>query len=95
MDHEVNKYIHGFTNGIESSTPIPLTLKELKVDKIILSWIFTTLSDPLQARLVVARPKSAKEAWDLITDLVKDNKIPRTAALKVELRSIKLGDLTM
>ncbi|GJY75360.1 ribonuclease H-like domain-containing protein [Tanacetum coccineum] len=57
--------------------------------------IVMRLTNPLQARLVVARPKSAKEAWDLITDIVKDNKIPRTAALKVELRSIKLGDLTM
>ncbi|GKD27623.1 ribonuclease H-like domain-containing protein [Tanacetum coccineum] len=61
----------------------------------MLSWIFTTLSDSLQARLVVARPKSANEAWDLITGIVKDNKRPRTNALKAELRSIKLGDLSM
>ncbi|GKE15305.1 hybrid signal transduction histidine kinase M, partial [Tanacetum coccineum] len=77
------------------SAPAPLTPEELKVDKIVLSWIFTTLSDPLQARLVVARPKSAKEAGDLIFDIVKDNKRPRTNALKVELRSIKLSDQSM
>ncbi|GJR09421.1 ribonuclease H-like domain-containing protein [Tanacetum coccineum] len=47
------------------------------------------------ARLVVERPKSAKEAWDLITNIVKDNKRSRTNALKAELRSIKLGDLSM
>ncbi|GKF93251.1 hypothetical protein Tco_0279970, partial [Tanacetum coccineum] len=41
-------------------------------------------------RLVVARPKSAKETWDLITDIVKDNKRSRTSALKAELRLIKL-----
>ncbi|GKC42349.1 ribonuclease H-like domain-containing protein [Tanacetum coccineum] len=40
-------------------------------------------------------PKSAKETWDLITDIVKDNKWSRTSALKAELRLIKLGDLSM
>nr|GEY88441.1 ribonuclease H-like domain-containing protein [Tanacetum cinerariifolium] len=54
-----------------------------------------TLSDPLQAQLVVARPKSAKEAWGLISDIVKDNKRSRTNALKAELRSIKLVDQSM
>ncbi|GJV62706.1 ribonuclease H-like domain-containing protein [Tanacetum coccineum] len=47
------------------------------------------------ARLVVARPKSAKEAWGLISDIVKDNKRSHTNTLKVELRSIKLGDQSM
>ncbi|GKC78089.1 hybrid signal transduction histidine kinase M [Tanacetum coccineum] len=93
--YKVNTYIHGLNNETESSTLIPLTPEELKVDKIVLSWIFTTLSDTLQARLVVAHPKSAKEAWDLITAIVKDNKWSRTMTLKVELRSIKLGDLSM
>ncbi|GJW42347.1 hypothetical protein Tco_0071146 [Tanacetum coccineum] len=77
------------------STSTPFTLEELKFDKIVLSWIFSTLSDPLQARLVVERPKTTKEAWDLISDIVKDNKRLRTNALKAELRSIKLGDLSM
>ncbi|GJR33244.1 ribonuclease H-like domain-containing protein [Tanacetum coccineum] len=67
----------------------------LKVDNIVLYGFFTTLSDPLQARLVVGRPKSAKEAWDLISNIVKDNKRSRTNALKAELRSIKLGDQSM
>nr|GEZ97729.1 hybrid signal transduction histidine kinase M [Tanacetum cinerariifolium] len=77
------------------SNPPTLTPEELKVDKIILSWIFLTLSDTLQQRLVVERLKSTKEAGDLITDIVKDNKRSRTSALKVELRSITLGDLSM
>ncbi|GJR33245.1 ribonuclease H-like domain-containing protein [Tanacetum coccineum] len=92
--YEVSKYIHGSTDE-SSSNPTPLTPEELKVDKIVLSWIFTTLSDPLQARLVVGRPKSAKEAWDLISNIVKDNKRSRTNALKAKLRSIKLGDQSM
>ncbi|GJR97776.1 ribonuclease H-like domain-containing protein [Tanacetum coccineum] len=74
---------------------IGFIIKQKKVDKIILSWIFTTLSDSLQKRLVIARPNSAKEAWDFIGDLVKENKRTRTSILKTELRSIKLGDLSM
>ncbi|GKB01181.1 hybrid signal transduction histidine kinase M [Tanacetum coccineum] len=93
--YEVNKYVHGSNNETESSTPTPLTPEELKVDKLVLSWIFTTLLDTLQARLVVTRSKSAKEAWGLISNIVKDNKRSRTNALKEELRSIKLGDQSM
>nr|GEX85893.1 ribonuclease H-like domain-containing protein [Tanacetum cinerariifolium] len=93
--YEVDKYIHSSTNETTSSTLAPLTWEELKVDKIVLSWILTTISDALQARLVMARSKSAKEAWTLISDIVEDNKRSRTNALKTELRSIKLGDQTM
>nr|GEU50714.1 hybrid signal transduction histidine kinase M [Tanacetum cinerariifolium] len=93
--YDVAKYIHGVTNDIGSNALAPLTPEELKVDKIVLSWIFTTLSDPLQARLVVARPKSAKEAWDLISNIVKDNKRSRTNSLKAKLRTCKLGDQSM
>ncbi|GJY77602.1 ribonuclease H-like domain-containing protein [Tanacetum coccineum] len=53
------------------------------------------LSDDLQARLVVKHPRSTKAAWDLLTEIVKDNKRSRTIALKAELRSLKLGDLSM
>nr|GEW77549.1 putative reverse transcriptase, RNA-dependent DNA polymerase, Gag-polypeptide of LTR copia-type [Tanacetum cinerariifolium] len=93
--YDVDKYTHGSNNETGSSTPTPLTPEELKVDKIVLSWIFTTLPDTLQARLVVARSKSAKEAWGLISDIIKDNKMSRTNALEAELRSLKLGDQSM
>ncbi|GJW12876.1 ribonuclease H-like domain-containing protein [Tanacetum coccineum] len=85
--YDVEKYINSPTNEVSSSTLAPLTPEELKVDKIVPSWIFTTLSDALQAQLVVARPKSAKEAWALISDIVKDNKRSRTNALKADLDS--------
>ncbi|GJW05934.1 ribonuclease H-like domain-containing protein [Tanacetum coccineum] len=93
--YEVSKFIHGESNGTSTSLPSPFTPEDLKVDKIILSWIFTTLSDALQKRLVIARPKTAKEAWSFLSDLVKDHKKSRTSALKTELRTIKLGDLSM
>ncbi|GKF83660.1 ribonuclease H-like domain-containing protein, partial [Tanacetum coccineum] len=38
---------------------------------------------------------SAKAAWKLLTDIVKDNKRSRTSALKTELRFIQLGTLSM
>ncbi|GJT21185.1 ribonuclease H-like domain-containing protein [Tanacetum coccineum] len=51
--YDVLKFIHGIpTDASTTSTSIPFTSDELKVDKIILSWIFTTISDPLQKRLV-------------------------------------------
>ncbi|GKA19190.1 hypothetical protein Tco_0699105 [Tanacetum coccineum] len=49
--YEVDKYIHGSPNYTTTSTPTLLIPEELKVDTIVLSWIFTTLSDDLQARL--------------------------------------------
>nr|GEZ74930.1 hypothetical protein [Tanacetum cinerariifolium] len=80
--YDVEKYLHTPTTETGSTSLVPLTPGETKVDKIVLSWILFTLSDSLRARLVVARPKSAKEAWNLISDLVKDNKRSRTNALK-------------
>ncbi|GJY67430.1 reverse transcriptase domain-containing protein [Tanacetum coccineum] len=93
--YEVSKYIHGDLVDTSSSSTTPLTSEELKVDKIVLSWLFATLSDSLHTRLVVAGPKSTKEAWDLISNIVKDNKRSRTNALKAELRSINLRDLSI
>ncbi|GJV19799.1 ribonuclease H-like domain-containing protein [Tanacetum coccineum] len=90
MSRENNDDWMTSTTSLASLTP-----EELKVDKIVFSWILFTLYDSLQARLVVARPKSAKEAWGLISDIIKNNKRSRTNALKAELRSIKLGDQSM
>ncbi|GJW65641.1 ribonuclease H-like domain-containing protein [Tanacetum coccineum] len=41
-----------------------------------------TLSEPLQVRLVVEDPHTAKEAWDHIATIFHDNKYTRTIALK-------------
>ncbi|GKD37043.1 ribonuclease H-like domain-containing protein [Tanacetum coccineum] len=93
--YDVDKYLCTPTTESSTTSSAPLTPEELKVDKIVLSWILFTLFDSLRARIVVARPKSAKEAWSLISDIVKDNKRSRTNTLKGELRSIKLGDQSM
>ncbi|GKB73087.1 ribonuclease H-like domain-containing protein [Tanacetum coccineum] len=85
--YDVDKYLHSDTTDTSSSSLAPLTPEELKVDKIVLSWILFTLSDSLCARLVVMRPKSAREAWGLISEIVKDNKRSRANALKADLEA--------
>ncbi|GJV39748.1 hypothetical protein Tco_1418188, partial [Tanacetum coccineum] len=87
--YDVTKFIH---DDSTSSTSIPLTPEEIKVDKIVLSWIFTTLSDPLQKQLVVAHPSSAKAAWKILTDIVKDNKRSCTFTLKTEFLDCIIND---
>ncbi|GJW35986.1 hybrid signal transduction histidine kinase M [Tanacetum coccineum] len=93
--YEVSKYIHGSSDATSISTSTPFTPKELKVDTVFLLWIFATISDTLQERLVMEHPQSAKEAWDLIIELVKDNKRSHTIALKAKLRSLTLGDMSI
>ncbi|GKD33489.1 hypothetical protein Tco_1248998 [Tanacetum coccineum] len=48
VSYEVTKFLMDDRNSTSTSDPTPLTLEELKVDNIILSWIFYTLSDALQ-----------------------------------------------
>ncbi|GJY28494.1 hybrid signal transduction histidine kinase M [Tanacetum coccineum] len=83
--YEVDKYLRSPINETSACSSAPLTPEETKVDKIVLYWILFTLSDSLRARIVVSRPKSGKEAWSLISDVVKDNKRSRTSTLKVDL----------
>ncbi|GJW42941.1 hypothetical protein Tco_0071740 [Tanacetum coccineum] len=90
--YDVATYLRSPTTDLGTSSSTPLTPEETKVDKIVLSWLLFTLFNSLRARLVVAHPKTSKEAWTLISDIVKDNKRSCTNAMKAELRSIKLGD---
>ncbi|GJY52859.1 hybrid signal transduction histidine kinase M [Tanacetum coccineum] len=93
--YDVLKHILGSSDEATTSTTIPPTSEWLKVDTIVLSWVFITLSNTLQERIVVEDPQIAKEAWDLIAEIFNDNKRTRTIALKAELRSLKLGDLSI
>nr|GEX96912.1 ribonuclease H-like domain-containing protein [Tanacetum cinerariifolium] len=83
------------TDDTSSCEPTPPTAEWLTIDSIILTWIFTTLSKTLQQRLVVENPTTNKEAWDILALIFNDNKRSRSIALKAELRSIKLGDLSI
>ncbi|GKG00868.1 hybrid signal transduction histidine kinase M [Tanacetum coccineum] len=92
--HEILKHILGNSTD-EANSLTPPTAEWLKIDSIVLSWIFTTLSKPLQQRFVVENPITTKEAWDILAKTFDDNKRIRSIALKAELRSLKLGDMSI
>ena len=92
MDHILGKSSDDATS---SAPPTPPDAEWLKIDIILLSWIFITLSPTLQQRLVIEDPQTAKEAWDKIALIFNDNKRSRSIALKAELRALKLGDMTI
>ncbi|GJU70811.1 hypothetical protein Tco_1262216 [Tanacetum coccineum] len=73
---------HVIGESTSETNPTPPTVEWLKADSIIKSWFFVTLSDTLQERLVVADPKTAKEAWDNLEKIFLDNKRTKTIALK-------------
>nr|GEY79166.1 ribonuclease H-like domain-containing protein [Tanacetum cinerariifolium] len=83
--HKLLDHLFGKQSTIEvESSALPAPDEEwFKIDNIVLSWIFTTIAKPLHSRIVDAKPQTAKEAWDIL------------AALKAELRSLKLGDLSV
>ncbi|GJR36130.1 ribonuclease H-like domain-containing protein [Tanacetum coccineum] len=76
------------------STP-PQDPEWLKLDTIVLSWIFITCSKTLQDRLVDNDPQTAKEAWDLLESIFTDNKRSRAVTLKADLRALTLGDMSI
>ncbi|GJX34006.1 reverse transcriptase domain-containing protein [Tanacetum coccineum] len=91
LDHILGKD----EDDTSSRTKTPPDAEWIKIDTIILSWIFVTMPKTLQQILVVENPQSAKEAWDILTDIFHDNKCTCSIALKAESRSLKLGDLTI
>ncbi|GKB39894.1 hybrid signal transduction histidine kinase M, partial [Tanacetum coccineum] len=57
-------------------------------------WILGSLCDSLQEQ-VVTTPGNAKALWDHLKDLFHDNKDARAITLDNELRSIKIGKMTV
>nr|GEY48692.1 hybrid signal transduction histidine kinase M [Tanacetum cinerariifolium] len=94
--YEILKHIMGEpTDEATSSNPLPPTSEWLKIDSVVLSWIFMTLSKTLQQRLIVEDPQTAKEASNLISEIFNGNTHTRSIALKVELLFLKLGNLSI
>ncbi|GJU19060.1 RNA-directed DNA polymerase, eukaryota [Tanacetum coccineum] len=92
---KVLEHIIDDSKNATTSAPFPPNTEWLKIDSIVLSWIFMTFSDTLQERLIVQDPQTARESWDHIATIFHDNKWTRIIALKAELRSLKLGDLSI
>ncbi|GJW74317.1 ribonuclease H-like domain-containing protein [Tanacetum coccineum] len=76
----LRKLLREPTDKATSSNPSPPIAKWLKIDSIVLSWIFMTLSKTFQQRLVIEDPQTTKEAWDLIALIFNDNKRTRSIA---------------
>nr|GEU60971.1 reverse transcriptase domain-containing protein [Tanacetum cinerariifolium] len=91
----VLQHIQGDETNTSSSTPPPPTTEWLTVDFIVKSWIFLTLAETLQGRLIKAKPTTEKDAWEHVEKLFLDNKHTRTISLKGELRMIQMGDLSV
>ncbi|GJW26668.1 hypothetical protein Tco_0040479 [Tanacetum coccineum] len=60
----VLKHIQGDDTNTSSSTPPTPTTEWLTVDSIVKSWIFLTLAETLQGRLIKAKPTTDKDAWE-------------------------------
>nr|GEV98540.1 hybrid signal transduction histidine kinase M [Tanacetum cinerariifolium] len=57
--------------------------------------IWSALGGGWEFRLVVEDPQTTKEAWDLIVEILNDNKSTHSITLKSELHSLKLCDLSI
>nr|GEV88253.1 hybrid signal transduction histidine kinase M [Tanacetum cinerariifolium] len=65
-----------------------------QLDDLIKMWILSSFCDSLQEQ-VVTTPGNAKALWDHLKDLFHDNKDNRAINLDNELRSIKIGTMTV
>ncbi|GKB09539.1 hybrid signal transduction histidine kinase M, partial [Tanacetum coccineum] len=65
-----------------------------QLDDLIKMWILGSLCDSLQEQ-VVTTPGNAKALWDRLKELFHDNKDARAINLDNELRSIKIGKMTV
>ncbi|PWA57514.1 myb-like protein P [Artemisia annua] len=79
------------SNDTSSSEPDP---EWCKLDDLIKMWILGSLCDSLQEQ-VVSTPGYAKDLWDHLQGLFHDNKDARAINLDNELRSIKIGNMSI
>ncbi|GJT96783.1 hypothetical protein Tco_1092301 [Tanacetum coccineum] len=62
---------------------------------MVKSWIFLTLAETLQGRLIKTNPTTTKAAWKHVETIFLDYKCTITITLKDELRVIQMGDLSV
>ncbi|GJX93179.1 ribonuclease H-like domain-containing protein [Tanacetum coccineum] len=75
---------------------LPLPTDEwITTDSIIQSWIFSTISDQLVKRVLKAKPKPARDIWEFIEKIFKDNKRLKIVELVGELHTLDIGDLSV
>ncbi|GJT34045.1 ribonuclease H-like domain-containing protein [Tanacetum coccineum] len=79
----------------EGSSAPPPDDDWLATNKIIKSWIYLTISEPLFKRVVKAKPRTSKDTWDVLEKIFHDNKRSKTVKLMGELCDLDMGDLTV
>ncbi|PWA83008.1 hypothetical protein CTI12_AA169570 [Artemisia annua] len=90
------EFVQPTASGSSTTTPPPPPTDEwLTVDSIIRSWILSTISESLLERVLKTKPTTAKDIWDTLEKVFKDNKRSKTVELVGELRSLDIGDLTV
>ncbi|PWA59685.1 hybrid signal transduction histidine kinase M [Artemisia annua] len=79
-----------------TTTHVALSLKYISEASVTPSkmWILGPLCDSLQEQ-VISTPSNAKELWDNLKGLFHDNKDARAINLANELRSIKIGNMSI
>ena len=91
---------HCLTFGVDdhldgSSVATPATEKTWKErDGLVKMWIYGTITDSLVETILT--PKStARDLWNTLENLFRDNKENRALQLENELRTITIGDLSV
>nr|GEV68514.1 hybrid signal transduction histidine kinase M [Tanacetum cinerariifolium] len=94
MEFELLKFINlGLKSHVEEATATT-NLEWCQLDDLIKMWILGSLCDSLQEQ-VVTTPGNAKALWVHLKDLFHDNNDARDINLDNELRSIKIGKMTV
>ncbi|GKB95067.1 hypothetical protein Tco_0981204 [Tanacetum coccineum] len=89
------EFIQPPASSSTTTNPTPPTKEWLTVDSIIKSWIYMTIFDQLLERVLKCKPKTARDAWEFLEKILKDNKRSKMVELVGELRSLDIGDLTV
>nr|GEY98790.1 hybrid signal transduction histidine kinase M [Tanacetum cinerariifolium] len=78
-----------------ASDPTPPTDEWLTIDSIILTGYLRYYAKLSYKGLLLKTPTTAKEAWDISELIFNDNKRSHSIALKAELHSMKLDELSI
>nr|GEZ57926.1 hybrid signal transduction histidine kinase M [Tanacetum cinerariifolium] len=92
-DDFVGRWSLGLKSHVEDDT-MSTNPDWFQLDDLIKMWILYSLCDSLQEQ-VVTTPGNVKALWDHLKDLFHDNKDNRAINLDNELRSIKIGTMTV
>ncbi|GJY51006.1 ribonuclease H-like domain-containing protein [Tanacetum coccineum] len=84
------------TQPANTSTAPPAPTEDwLTADAIIKKLIYHTISEPLLERVLKAKPKTSRDAWEILEKIFTDNKRSKIVELVGELRGLDIGDLTV